>query len=203
MPNNSQTVDDTLMRSIRARQDAFAFSAKDFSHLGSPAAIRKAFERLVKEKRLRRLRRGIYDRPRSHPLLGETPPNPMDLVRGMMKASAARWQPSGAHAANLLGLSEQVPAKIVILTDGPSRRVRVGNLALHFRRTAPRNLLGAGQPAGLVIQALRHLGANGVTPPILERLRSSLDANTKAELLTHLPHLPAWLRPHVEQITGK
>lgn len=201
MPSNSQSLDDVMMRSIRARQYALAFSAKDFSHLGRPAAIRKAFERLVKEKRLRRLRRGIYDRPRSHPLLGQTPPNPMDLVRGMMKASAARWQPSGAYAANLLGLSEQVPAKIVILTDGPSRRVRVGNLALHFRRTAPRNLLGAGKPAGLVIQALRHLGASGVTPPILERLRGSLDANTKAELLTHLPQLPAWLRPHVEQIT--
>ncbi len=188
------------MRSIRARQDASAFSAKDFGHLGKPPAIRKALERLVKSHRLRRLRRGIYDRPRPHPLLGETPPDPMEVVRSVMKNSAARWQPSGAYAANLLHLTEQVPAKIVVLTDSPSRRVRLGNLTLAFRRTAPRNLLGAGRPAGLVIQALRHLGASAITSNQIERLRSELDADTKVELASCTPQLSAWMRPLIEQI---
>ena len=69
---------------------------------------------------------------------------------------------SGAYAANLLGLSEQVPARMVIHTDGVPRRVSLGKLTLTFRRAAPRNLVGAGRPAGLVIQALRHLRKDGL-----------------------------------------
>lgn len=96
---------------------------------------------------------------------------------------------SGAYAANLLGLSEQVPAKIVILTDGVPRRVQLDKLSLIFRRAAPRNLLAAGRPAGLVIQALRHLRANGLTSTALARLRGRIDAPTRRELLRLVPQL--------------
>ncbi len=74
-----------------------------------------------------------------------------------MDRSHAQWQFTGAYAANALGLSDQVPAKIIILTDGGPRKVALGKLTLIFHRAAPRNLLGAGRRAGLVIQALRYL----------------------------------------------
>ncbi len=126
----TQGLNDKLLRSIRASKSALTFSARDFQHLGSSVAVRKALERLVKRGDLSRVRRGAYYRPQSHPLLGKTAPDPMDLVRGMMKDSGAQWQVSGAYAANLLHLSDQVPAKIVILTDGVSRKVTLGKLTL-------------------------------------------------------------------------
>jgi hypothetical protein len=198
--NRPQPIDEAILKSIRATKRASAFSAKDFSKLGSEAAIRQALGRLSKQNYLRRIRRGFYDRPHSHPLLGQTAPNPMDLVRGMMKNSAARWQVSGAYAANLLHLSDQVPSKIVILTDGGSRKVRLENLTLDFRRAAPRYLLGAGKPAGLVIQALRHLRLSGITPTIVSRLHRQLDPQTKADLESFAPNLPAWMRPILQEI---
>jgi hypothetical protein len=198
---DAHPADEKIMRLVRATRGAKAFAAKDFSRLGSPTAIRKALERLTKRGDLRRVRRGFYDRPRSHPILGQTAPDPMELVRGIMRNNAAVWQVSGAYAANLLHLSEQVPAKIVILTDGVPRKVPLENLTLDFRRASPRNLLGAGKPAGLVFQALRHLGKTNVTPEVIARLRQQLDAATKADLDALAPDAPAWMHPCLHQIT--
>ncbi|HVU31801.1 MAG TPA: DUF6088 family protein [Opitutaceae bacterium] len=198
----SQAIERSILRAIRATKSASTFSAKDFLHVGNPPAIRKALERLTKNGDLRRIRRGFYDRPRAHPLLGQTAPDPMDLVRGVMKDTGAQWQVSGAYAANQLRLSEQVPAKIVILTDGAPRKIPLGKLVLDFRRTAPRNLLGAGTRAGLVIQAIRHLRASGMTPAIIGRLQRQLDPDTKAELVDLVPKTAAWMQPIIQRIVS-
>jgi hypothetical protein len=199
---DTHPIDERIMRTVRATKGAKTFSARDFSRLGSPVAIRKALERLTTRGNLRRVRRGFYDRPRSHPILGHTAPDPMELARGIMRNSAAVWQVSGAYAANILHLSEQVPAKIVILTDGVPRKVALGKLTLDFRRAAPRNLLGAGKPAGLVFQALRYLGKADVSADIIARLRQQLDPATKAALNVIAPHAPAWMQPHLNRITS-
>ena len=88
----AQGLNKSILKSIRASTSALTFSAKYFLHLGHPVAIRKALERLVKRGDLRRIRRGFYYRQKSHPLLGQTAPDPMDLVRGIMKDSGAQWQ---------------------------------------------------------------------------------------------------------------
>ena len=127
----------------------------------------------------------------------------MAAVRALMEGSQSQWQVSGAYAANLLGLSEQVPARIVILTDGLARQVSLGKLTLTFRRTAPRNLLGAGRPSGLVIQALRHLRAAGLEEARLTELGSRLDQKTRDELAELSPKLAAWLQPLVKKLTRR
>ena len=185
-----------------ARRTALAFSARDFLHLGSPAAVRKALERLTRAGDLRRIRRGYYDRPRSHPILGVTAPDPMDLIRGMMNHSGARWQVSGAYAANLLHLSDQVPAKIVVLTDAPPRKIHLEKLVLDFRRASPRNLLGAGTPAGLVIQALRHLGKDHVSAKVIARLRAAINQDTKNAFKELALKAPAWMQPYLVQLAN-
>lgn len=117
-----------------------------------------------------------------------------------MKGTGAQWQFSGPYAANRLGLSEQVPAKIMVLTDGTPRRVALGKLTLIFRQVAPRSLLGAGRPAGLVIQALRHLRKTGLASMDAPRLRQRLDAATKTDLAALAPSLPAWMQPIIGDI---
>ena len=199
---SAQGLNKSILKSIRASASALTFSAKDFLHLGRSVAIRKALERLTKHGDLRRIRRGFYDRPKSHPLLGQTAPDPMDLVRGIMKDSGAHWQVSGAYAANLLHLSDQVPAKIVILTDGVPRKIPLDKLTLDFRRAAPRHLLGAGKPAGMVIQAIRYLRPAGMTPTVIASLRRQLDRTAKADLVSLLPMLPVWMQPIVQKIAA-
>jgi hypothetical protein len=176
---------------------------QQFSRYGNALAVGQALSRLAKAGKIRRIRQGLYDLPRPHPVTGQTAPDPMAAVRALMEGSSAQWQVSGAYAANLLGLSEQVPGRIVILTNGTSRQVRLDKLTLVFRRAAPRNLLGAGRPSGLVIQAIRHLRERGLEPARLEALRTRLDADTKSELAALTPKLPAWMRPIVQRLTGE
>ena len=199
--NASEPIDEAILRSIRARRSGSVFSAKQFEGIGKAAAVRQALSRLAKAGKIRRIRQGLYDLPRTQPIIGQTAPDPLAAVRALMEGSQAQWQVSGAYAANLLGLSEQVPARIVILTDGAPRRLSLGKLTLTFRRTAPRNLIGAGRPAGLVIQALRHLRAEGMDEARLSELRSMLDQSTRDELAELTPKLAAWMQPLVKRLT--
>jgi hypothetical protein len=138
--------------------------------------------------------------PRQHPIIGQTAPDIMATVRALMDGSHAQWQFTGAYAANALGLSDQVPAKIVILTDGVPRRVSLGKLTLLFRRASPRNLFGAGKLAGLVIQAIRYLRNDPHIPQHIARLKKRLDAKTKSDLKPILPKTPVWMRPILQHI---
>ena len=133
-------------------------------------------------------------------MLGVTAPDPLGVARALMEGSSARWQPSGAYAANLLGLTEQVPAKIIILTDGVPRRVKLGKLSLEFRRASPRNLLGAGRTAGLVIQALRHLRASGIAEKHLRILAERLEPREKKALAKLASKTPAWMHTYIARI---
>ena len=196
----SQTIAEDILRSLRARPTASVLSPRHFESFGRPDAIRKALSRLVKEGKVRRILRGLYDLPRTHPIIGKTAPDIMATVRALMEGSHARWQFTGAYAANALGLSEQVPAKIVIVTDGVPRRVSLGKLALVFRRAAPRNMLGAGRRSGLVIQALRYLHGSPDMPRHAARLKKDLDQDTKRDLAALVPKLPAWMRPLAQEI---
>jgi predicted transcriptional regulator of viral defense system len=201
-PAKPTTMETLILKSIAARRHASTFCGKDFSHLGSPSAIRKALERLTRQGSLRRIRQGFYDRPRPHPILGQTPTVPMDLIQSMMGKSHAKWQVSGAYAANLLHLSDQVPSRIVILTDIAPRKIQLGKLTLDFRRAAPRNLLAAGTTAGLVFQALRHLKQDNLTSDIITRLKTELNADAKASIQKITTSTPAWMHPYLNQITA-
>ena len=157
--------------------------------------------RLAKAGKIRRIRRGLYDLPRSNPIIGQTAPDVMATVRALMDGSQAQWQFTGAYAANALGLSDQVPAKVILITSGVPRRVALGKLMLVFRRAAPRNLLGAGKRAGLVIQALRYLKGSPDMPRHIAKLKKDLDADTKKDLSALTPLLPVWMRPLTQEIS--
>jgi hypothetical protein len=198
-----QTIDKSIINRIRGSGSGSVFSPNQFLDLGNRSAVGVALYRLVKAGKIRRIRRGLYDLPRSNPIIGQTAPDIMATVRALMNGSHAQWQFTGAYAANALGLSDQVPAKVIILTDGVPRRVALGKLMLVFRRAAPRNLLGAGQRAGLVIQALRYLKGSPDMPKHIAKLKKDLDAGTKKDLSALTPKLPAWMRPLAQQITQK
>ncbi|HOY57896.1 MAG TPA: DUF6088 family protein [Verrucomicrobiota bacterium] len=186
---------------MRAAPAASVFSPRHFADLGSAEAVRKALSRLAKAGRLQRVRRGLYHLPRPHPIIGQTGPDIMATVRALMEGSHAQWQFAGAYAANALGLSDQVPAKIIILTDGIPRKVALGKLTLVFRRASPRNLLGAGRRAGLVVQALRYLKGSPEMANHVARLRRDLDAGTKKDLAALASKLPAWMKPLAQEIS--
>lgn len=197
----AQAIDNVILRSMRATHAALVVSPRHFGDFGSSDAVRKALSRLVKAGKIQRIRRGLYHLPRPHPIIGQTGPDILATVRALMEGSHAQWQFTGAYAANALGLSDQVTAKIIILTDGIPRKVALGKLTLVFRRASPRNLLGAGLRAGLVIQALRYLKGSPEMANHVIRLHRDLDTGTKKDLAALTPQLPAWMKPLAQEIS--
>lgn len=180
------------------------FSPKHFSDLGSRAAVDQALSRLTKARKIRRIARGLYDLPRQHPLLGELSPDADSIAHAMAQRQGARLQPAEAAAANLLGLSEQVPAKLMYQSDLPSKKLKIGNQTIEFQRRSLRQMALEGRPGALVVSALRSLGKNHISLPRLQALGRRMSKKEKRQLLRDLPLAPDWMHPHIRLIaTGK
>jgi len=144
---------------------------------------------------IRRIARGVYDYPVVDPLLGELSPTIEAITKALTQRDRIRLQPSDAYALNLLGLSEQVPAKVVFLTEGESRTMKIGPVTIQLRRTTPRNMATAGRLSGLIIQAFRSLGKDHVTQARIDKLKSTIPLKQRRELLKDLALAPAWMHP--------
>jgi hypothetical protein len=197
-----QTIDNRVISRIYGSGRGSAFTPNAFLDLGSRGAVDKALSRLAAKGTIRRLARGLYDYPQEHPELGVLSPNIQKVAKALAGKDRIRLQPAGAYAANLLGLSEQVPAKVVFLTDGPSRTVKIGRQEIQLRRTTPRNMAMAGRLSGLLTQALRHLGKEHITPTRVAHLKRTLPARERQRLLKDLPLAPAWMHPLVRELAG-
>jgi hypothetical protein len=199
----SSNLMDKLRRRVRAKGPGAVFGTADFLDLGSRAAVDQALSRLTKEGALRRLRRGVYDYPRVHEALGITlTPPPEEIAKALARGHKSELQVTGAQAANVLGLSEQVPARVVFLTDGATGIVQIGNQTIQLRHASPRNMQTAGKISGTVIQALRHLGKKKVTEEVIARLQSSLSAQEKKLIRQDLLFAPGWMQPILSSITN-
>jgi hypothetical protein len=197
-----QTIDAKLKSRIYGSGRGSAFTPNDFLDIGGRDAVDKALSRLAAKGTVRRLARGLYEYPRQHPELGTLSPDIAKVARALAGKDRIRLQPAGAYATNLLGLSEQVPAKVVFLTDGSSRTVKIGRQEIQLRRTTPRNMAAAGRLSGLLMQALRHLGKEHITPERVEHLKRTPPARERDKLLKDLPLAPAWMHPLFRELTG-
>jgi hypothetical protein len=188
-----KSIDSQIFEAINVRGRGSVFVPTDFLDLGSREAIDIVLHRLVKKGTIRRLARGIYDFPQEHPVLGWLQPSPEKIAEALVGRDCTRIQPTGAYAANILGLSEQIPAKVVFLTDGPSRTIKIGQTTIQLRRTTAKNMAMAGRLSGLLIQALRELGKENVTVERLEHLRRILPPEKRLELLKDIRLAPEWM----------
>jgi hypothetical protein len=198
-----KTIDSRLKSRIYGSGRGSAFTPNDFLDIGGRNAVDQALSRLAVKGTIRRLARGLYEYPRVHPELGRLSPDIGKVAKALAGKDRIRLQPAGAYATNLLGLSEQVPAKVVFLTDGPSRTVKIGRQEIQLRRTTPRNMAAAGRLSGLLMQALRHLGKEHITPARVEHLKRTLPPKERRQLLKDLRLAPAWMHPLFRELAGE
>lgn len=178
------------------------WTPQDFLDLGSRDAVDQVLHRLTRNGHIRRITRGLYDKPTLNRLTGKpTHPDPRAVVDALARRDQARILVDGVTAANDLGLSDAVPARIVVHTDARLKPVTLGNLQIDFKTTAPSRLHWAGRPAMRVVQALHWLhDAGGDTDPaVAKRLRTiftdpdhgaDIIDDLRADMLT----LPLWMQ---------
>ena len=143
-----------LLGRVAAKPDE-VWVPSDFADLGNRSAIDKTLQRLVSAGDLRRIDRGLYDRPRMNALTGRpTVPDYRGVIRAVARRDRARVLIDGMTAANELGLTTAVPARIEVLVDARLKPIKLGGQEIRFRYAAPSRLYWAGRPAMRVVQAL-------------------------------------------------
>lgn len=182
----------------------------DFTHLGPRDVIDKTLQRLVAGGTLRRIDRGLYDLPAINKLTGR--PTASDY-RAVLDAIARRDQLrlliDGMTAANDLGLTNAVPARVTIHTDARRRSVQLDKLLIDFKQTAPSRLYWAGRPAMRVVQALHWL--KDTLPSDADRVRARLQSvladpkhgrSIVDDLAQGFAHLPAWMQEFLRSVSS-
>jgi len=197
-----QSIDSKILSRIYGRRKGCVVTPGDFLDLGSRQAVDLALHRMAKKGTLRRLARGLYDYPRVDADLGPLSPTTDAVVKALKGRDNILLQPSGSYAANQLGLSDQVPMKIVFLTDGQARRVQLGKQVIMLKHTTPRVMATGGRVSGLVIQALRHIGQRHVDDSTVARLRKRLSSDDRKQLLRDIRYAPAWIAAILRRVAG-
>lgn len=196
---------DKIMKRVSARsRGKWVCTPKDFLDLGSRGAVDQALSRLVRTGQLRRAGRGLYDVPRMSTVLKR--PAPVDLdaaIKALARRDGVRVLPEGLVAANQLGLTNAVPAKVSYLTDGYTRTLNIDGRTVRFRHAGPSVMQWAGKPAAPVVQALRWLGPDlAADPQVVTNLRRRLPDDVKRDLLRNSRDLPGWAVPLARSIAA-
>ncbi|WP_316831817.1 AbiEi antitoxin N-terminal domain-containing protein [Pedobacter aquatilis] len=154
----------------------------DFRSKGNSDTIKKALSRLAKEGTLKRLGHGIYVLPKKDPLFGDILPSAEEVAIALAKKDQVRIKPAGAHALHKLGLSTQVPMKLVYLTDGSSREIKIGKNVIKFKASTPKKLSLKGTYSSLIILALEELDLKNIDEGMESRLRELLKLENQQTL---------------------
>ncbi len=198
--NNGKSTSNSIVLRIRGHGRGWIFTTSEFLDLGAESAIKKTLSRLSRDGTIRRLAQGVYDYPRTHKKLGILSPNPDDVAAALAASTGSRLQISGGRAANLFGLTTQVPAQLVYLTDGPPRRVKIEGQTIQLRKARPSKFPGTGTRAGLAIQALRAVGPKVDKNLLLKQLSRGLSSKDKLQLIKLRRHAPRWTQEIISQL---
>jgi len=189
-----QSVEKQILAKIKKTRRGVLLFAEDFNSLGSAEAVRLALHRLEKKEEITRVAQGIYVRQRVSELIGKTRPSAEEVAAAIAKRDRIRTIPTGSYALNALGLSTQVPMKIVLLTDGSPRIVKVGKRTIKFKRASPKTLLAKGPISRLVIQALKEIGNANLSDAEERKIFELLKREKREHLLHDIPLAPVWIQ---------
>ena len=199
----TQSINKKAISRIYGRGRGWAFSPNDFVEGFSRDQIENALSRLCREGKIRRVCRGIYDYPKFSELLQqELSPDFDQVAQAFARKFNWRIQPSGDAALNLLGLSTQVPGRLVYLSDGPNRQYDIGNYTLAFKKSALKDVGFKYRESGLVVQALKALGQARVDDAVIAALRKQLDGTACKRVLKDTVTATGWVYEAIKRICG-
>jgi len=191
------TISEEILKRATSLPEGALVSAKEFLHLGSRAAVDQALKRLKERKQLMQVARGIYVRP-VQTRFGVRAPAAQKVVEGFAASLAETVVAHGAAAANALGLTTQVPTKLVYLTSGKSRRLKLGAQVIEMKKAPQWMLLPLRPAAGEAVRALEWIGKRRA-PEALATLKQKLPPSTIEELIALRPAFPAWLSKSISE----
>ncbi len=191
---------DRIMNRVRAKGRGWVFTPKDFIDFGTRGAIDVSLSRLVQSGDIRRIGRGLYDYPVLHDKLGALTPNAHSIAKALSSQSGDKLAPSGAEAANRLGLSSQVPGKVSYATTGRSKTAKAAGRSFQLRHSRAPVLDKAPDSVNAVLQALGHIGRDNLDDDKIRRFAARLNDRDMHALNRARAQMPGWMGDAVLKI---
>jgi hypothetical protein len=184
---------DKIMKRVRGKGRGWVFTPKDFLDLGSRASIDMALSRLTQSAAVRRIGRGLYDYPKQHAKLGALSADADQLVQAVATQTGDTVFPSGAVAANRLGLSTQVPARTSYVTNGSSRIKTLNGRTITLKHSRAPVLDNVSDQANAVVQTLAYFGKGKIDADLIRQCADRLDDRDLKDLIKAQPRMPGWM----------
>lgn len=197
------TTHSNIERNIRKLPGGELLFSTDFRGKGTEAAIKMTLSRLNKEGVINRIGHGIYMIPKNDPLFGKVLPSPEIIALSIAKREHLRIKPAGANALHKLGLTTQVPMKLVYLTDGTAREIKLGKSTIKFKPTTPKKLSLKGQFSSLIIQALDELGTKDLGEDIEKKIKTLLQKENHDDLQHDLKLATASIHDYLLKVVNE
>jgi hypothetical protein len=192
---------DRVIKRVRGKGRGWVFTPKDFLDLGTRASVDVALSRLAQQGHIRRIGRGLYDYPKVHAKLGALTPDTDTIAKAVASQSGNKISTSGAQTANLMGISNQVPARASYVTSGPSRVKKVAGRTIAFKRSRAPILDNATPDANAVLQLLSYLGKAQLDDEVIQRCADQLNLQDIKALKKAQAAMPGWMSDAVLKIS--
>lgn len=193
-----------IQERIAVAAEGSIFVNSDFADIADTETVRRNLNRFVKSGMLRRILKGVYEKPEYSEMLKEyVAADPHAVAEAL--ARSYRWTiaPCGDTALNLLGLSTQVTAVWSYISDGPYKTYEWNSTKLEFKHRTNKEITGLSYMTILVIQALKTLGKTNVTSKTVQMLKSRLDEDDKIAMLKEAAQSTDWVYDIIRQIAGE
>lgn len=195
----------TNLTRIQDRINAFeigtVFVAMDFVDISDKTNINAYLAKLADEGLIRRILRGVYDKPEYNAFLNEyVAPSPNNVANALARNFGWTIVPCGDTALNLLGLSTQVPAAWVYVSDGTYKEYTYDNTAIQFKRTTNKEVSKLSYKTALTVQALKALGKDKIDDTVISRLQKMLTPEEKQAMLEESKAVTSWIYEYIKLI---
>jgi hypothetical protein len=198
-----QSVQDVIKLSLSGVEYGTIIFPGDFRLSGTQDAIKMALSRLVKSGELKRAAHGIYYRPYVDPVLGELIPTAEVVAESLAEREKIRIRPAGAFALHKLGLSTQVPTRLVYFTDGHPRKLKIGKASIEFKATTPKKMALSGPLSSLLILALEELNIENINQTTEKRIMRIMEREDRGNLEHDLRLAPGKIYDYLMKLLNK
>lgn len=198
------SIEDKILARIKWKGRGWAMTNGDFGDLAKTATIDWSLYSLKDKKVIRPLLRGIYDYPRYSDLLQEEIAPDMELVaQAIARKFQWRIQISGSAALNYLGLSTQIPMRIIYFSDGPNRKYEIWGRSMEFKHISLKESGFSDSQSEIIIQALRELGEDRITPEVINKIRNFIPESDQNKILKDTRFITDWIHDTIKLICSE
>lgn len=188
-----------VMKSIDESQPHSIFFISDYADLGAAETIRKILHEATISGVLEKAGHGIYIKPKISKF-GKVPVPLEKIAREIAARDKCQILPTGSTAANLIGLSTQVPMNLSYITTGSTRAIKIGDRKISFRHASPKNFAAKGSVIPLLIQGIKEIGAENISGVEYEAIRLFIDKQQDPYLQEDLQLAPAWIQRIIKKL---